>query len=153
MLVASACFFGRNWPRWFYPRLQGTFACSASWRGEKQPTFWKNWQRHSRIYFRLNLSKDKTGAIVWTGGHAPDEEGALGEEVGGEVVHHGVHRHLHQADQGQHHPVAEPGEVVLHVLGEDGLHRLHHGVDEAHAGPEHLPPLAWAWHPPSPPPH
>ena len=89
-----------------------------------------------------NLSEDKAGAIVRTGSHAPDEEGALGEEVGGEVVHHGVHRHLDQADQGQHHPVPEPGQVVLHVLGDDGLHRPDHGVDEAHAGPDHLPPLA-----------
>ena len=88
-----------------------------------------------------DLSEHKAGAIVWTGSHAPDEEGALGEEVGREVVHHGVHRHLYEADQGQHNPVAEPGEVVLHVLGEDCLHRLDHGVDEANAGSQHLPPL------------
>ena len=90
----------------------------------------------------VDLGKYEAHAIIGRGSHAPDQEGALSDKIIREEVHHRIEHHLHQGDHGQHHPVPEPDEVVLHVLREYRLDGPVDRVEEAQSGPEYLPPLS-----------
>ena len=91
--------------------------------------------------FIVHLGENEADSVIGRGSHAPDQEGTLCYQIEWEEVHHGVEDQLHQGDHGQHHPVPQPGEVVLRVLREYGLAGPVDWVDEAQASPEDLPPL------------
>lgn len=84
-----------------------------------------------------HLSEDQVGATLVGGGHAPHQEHALAEEVAGEEVQQGVHNRLYHREDGEHHPVAHPGQPRLPVVAHDGVEALVGGVQEPHPRPYH----------------
>ena len=84
-----------------------------------------------------HLSEDQVGAALVRGRHAPDQEDALAEEIAGEEVQQRVGDSLHHREDGEHHPVAHPGQARLPVVAHDGVQALVSGVQEPHPHPNH----------------
>ena len=85
-----------------------------------------------------HLVEEEVTAVPFDWDHAPDQEGALEDQVEGEGVAQGVQQgvgqELQEGEDPEDDPVPQPGRRLVCAAGEDSLERGESWVDDAHQG-------------------
>ena len=82
--------------------------------------------------------EDYVATIVLHWSHAPHKKYTLGYEVPRYPGHHHIQYQLQKGKGGQHHPVPQPGHIVILLLTKNCLERAVSGIDTAHHGSEEM---------------
>jgi len=87
---------------------------------------------------KKNLVEEEVAAVPLGWDHAPDQEGALEDQVEGEGVAQGVEQRvseqLQDGEDPEDDPVPQPGRGLVGTAGEDSFERGESWVDDAHEG-------------------